>query len=126
MALKISAMQLKVMPTPSKIGQATSSLGLWLMPKTSMTPKIAVTVKSDLNAAHSISAMTTLSRLTGAFMMPSQVFCTCMREKAEYSASKDAACMALMQMLPLAKNKMYGTLTPPDVGATSPTSAPMP
>jgi hypothetical protein len=29
-----------------------------------------------------------------------------MREKAEYKASKEAAFMALMQMLPLAKNKM--------------------
>ncbi len=39
-------------------------------------------------------------------MMPSQVFCTCMRENAEYSASKLAAFMALMQMLPLARNRM--------------------
>jgi hypothetical protein len=29
-----------------------------------------------------------------------------MRLKAEYSASNDAACMALMQMEPLAKNRM--------------------
>jgi hypothetical protein len=29
-----------------------------------------------------------------------------MRENAEYKASNDAAFMALMQMLPLAKNKM--------------------
>ena len=47
-----------------------------------------------------------LSRLTGAFMMPSQVFCTCMREKAEYSASNDAAFIALMQIEPLARNRM--------------------
>ena len=39
-------------------------------------------------------------------MMPSQVFCTCMREKAEYSASKEAAFIALMQIEPLARNRM--------------------
>jgi hypothetical protein len=105
-ALKISAMQLKVMPTPNRIGQASSSLGLWLMPSASITPRMAVTVNSALKAAHSISASTMSSSRTGAFRMPSQVFCTCMRENAEYSASKDAACMALMQMLPLARNRM--------------------
>jgi hypothetical protein len=29
-----------------------------------------------------------------------------MREKAEYSASNEAACIALMQIEPLAKNKI--------------------
>ena len=96
-------MQLKVMPANSKIGQATKSLGLWLMPKPSITNKMALTVNKDLNAAHSISANTTSSSRTGALRMPSQVFCTCMREKAEYKASKVAAFMALMQMEPLAK-----------------------
>ena len=38
--------------------------------------------------------------------MPSQVFCTCLRENAEYSASKLAAFMALMQIEPLARNRM--------------------
>ncbi len=76
------------------------------MPSASITPNMAVTVNSDLNAAQSISASTTLSRLTGAFMMPSQVFCTCMRLKAEYKASNEADCMALMQMEPLARNRM--------------------
>ena len=76
------------------------------MPSASITPRMAVTVNSALKAAQSISASSTLSRLMGAFMMPSQVFCTCMREKAEYSASKLAAFMALMQMEPLARNRM--------------------
>src|SRR5687768_4841027 len=96
----------KVMPTHSSTGQATSSLGLWLMFSASITHRMAVTAESDLKPAHSISASTTSSRLTGAFMMPSQVFCTCMREKAEYSASKEAAFIALMQMEPLARNRM--------------------
>ena len=59
-----------------------------------------------MKPAHSISASTTSSRPTGAFMMPSQVFCTCMREKAEYSASNEAAFIALMQIEPLARNRM--------------------
>ena len=63
-------------------------------------------VKMALNAAHSISASTMLSSPTGAFRMPSQVFCTCMRENAEYKASKLAAFMALMQTEPLARNRM--------------------
>ena len=99
-------MQENVIPTPSSTGQAASSLGLWLMPRPSITNRSAVTVNSALKPAHSISASTTLSRLTGAFMMPSQVFCTCMREKAEYSASNDAAFIALMQIEPLARNRM--------------------
>ena len=99
-------MQENIMPTPSKIGHATNSLGLWLMPSASITHKMAVTVNTALKAAHSISASTRSSRPMGAFMMPSQVFCTCMRLNAEYSASKLAAFMALMQIEPLAKNKM--------------------
>src|SRR5436305_10519416 len=97
------------MPANSSTGQAASSFGLWLMPSASMTNMVAVTVNSALNAAHSISASTMLSRAIGAFMMPSQVFCTCMRENAEYSASNDAAFIALMQIDPLARNTMYGT-----------------
>ena len=99
-------MQLKVMPTHKRMGHAANSFQLWVMPSVHMTPKMAVMVKSDLKAAHSISAKSTSSKRMGAFMMPSHVFCTCMREKAEYSASKVAAFMALMQMEPLAKNKM--------------------
>ena len=94
------------MPTHSSTGQATSSLGEWLMPSASITPRMAVTVNSALKAAQSISASTTSSSPTGVFMMPSQVFCTCMREKAEYSASKLAAFIALMQIEPLARKRM--------------------
>ena len=76
------------------------------MPKANITHKIAVAVNNALNAAHSISASSTSSKRTGAFMMPSQVFCTCMRENAEYKASNVAAFMALMHTEPLAKNMM--------------------
>ena len=88
------------------MGQASTSIGLRLMSSASITPMMAVTVNSDLNAAHSISASSTSRRSTGAFMMLSQVFCTCMRENAEYSASKVAAFIALMQIEPLARNRM--------------------
>ncbi|MCY1240352.1 hypothetical protein D9M72_531950 [compost metagenome] len=77
-----------------------------------------------MNAAHSISASTMSSSPTGAFMIPSQVFCTCIRENAEYSASKLAAFIALMQIDPLARNRMYGTCVPSTV--TCPTKAPIP
>ena len=96
----------KVIPTKPSNGNASNSIGLLLMPRASMTSKITTLVNSDLKAAHSISASTTSSSRTGAFMMPSQVRCTCMRENAEYSASNDAAFMALVHMEPLAKNKM--------------------
>ncbi len=79
----MSAMLENITPASSNTGHAISSFGLWLMPSASITPMIAVTVKNALNAAQSISASTTSSRPTGAFMMPSQVFCTCMRENAE-------------------------------------------
>ena len=63
-------------------------------------------------------------------MMPSQVRWICMRENAEYSASNDAAFIALMQTEPLAKNTMYGTTTAPPLPLppvdTCPTSAPKP
>ena len=71
------------MPEAMSTSHATMSLGLWLMPSANITKRMAVTVKIDLNAAHSISASTMSSSPTGAFMMPSHVFCTCMREKAE-------------------------------------------
>ena len=94
------------MPAHNSTGIASNSFGEWLMPRASITPMMASTENSALKAAHNISPSTTSSRPTGAFMMPSQVFCTCMRENAEYSASKLAAFMALMQMLPLARNRM--------------------
>ena len=56
--------------------------------------------------AHSISANTMSSSAIGALRMLSQVFWICMREKAEYMASNEAAYMVLMQMLPEARNRM--------------------
>ena len=75
-ALKIKARQLKVMPTTRNSGQANNSFQLWVMPRAAITPKMAVTVNTALKAAHSISASNTSSKRTGAFKMPSNVFCT--------------------------------------------------
>ena len=82
-ALKIRARQLNVIPVSNNTGHASNRCVLVLMFKASITSMIAVLVNSDLKAAHNISANTTLSRLTGAFMMPSHVFWTCIRENAE-------------------------------------------
>jgi hypothetical protein len=71
------------MPTKRSTAHAARSFGLWLMLSASITKRIAVAVNNALKPAHSISASRMLSRFTGAFMMPSHVFCTCMRENAE-------------------------------------------
>ena len=64
---------------------------------------MAAAENSALNAAQSISAKTMSSSETGAFKMPSQVRCICIREKAEYNPSKVAASAALAAMLPEAR-----------------------
>ena len=58
------------------------------------------------DAHHSHSASTTSSSESGALMMPSQVRCTCMRENAEYIASKLAVNIALWQTMPVPMNAM--------------------
>ncbi len=60
-----------------------------------------------LLAAHTHSATSTSSSVIGAFMIASHVFCTCMREKPEYIASKEAAIIVLEQTVPAARNAMY-------------------
>ena len=52
---------------------------------------MAVPERTLLLAAHTTSASTTSSRPIGVLRIASQVFCICMREKAEYSASKRRA-----------------------------------
>ena len=94
------------MPVTSRIGSASRVRGDCVMPSAQITARITVAENSALKPAHSISASTTSSSSIGVFRMPSQVFCTCMREKAEYRASKLAAFMALMQTEPPARNRM--------------------
>ena len=57
--------------------------------------RIASTDITLFDAAQIHSANTTSSSETGALMMASQVRCTCMRENAEYIASKDDVNIAL-------------------------------
>ncbi len=71
-----------------------------------MTIRIAVPDSVALAAAHSSSPAITSSSVTGAFMIASQVRCTCMREKAEYSASNEAAFMVEAHTVPAARKAM--------------------
>ena len=90
-------------------GKAHSASGEATNPSAVITAKIATPDKLALAAAHSHSPSMTSSSATGAFMMASQVFCMCMRENDEYSASKEAAFMVDPHTVPLARNAMYDT-----------------
>ena len=79
-ALNTSATDAKVMPTKPSTGSASSIVGARLMPSAKTTAMMAAAEINALNAAHSISAKTMSSSAIGAFMMLSQVRCTCMRE----------------------------------------------
>ena len=68
-----------------------------------MTMRMAVPENSDLVAAHTSSPATTSASPSGVLRMASQVFCTCMREKAEYKASKVAAFITEAQTVPAAR-----------------------
>ena len=72
------------------------------------------------DAAHTHSATTTSSSAIGALTIASQVRCMCIRENAEYIASKLEVNIALWQTMPVPMNAMYGM--PP----TSPMKAPRP
>ena len=64
-------------------------------PNPRMTMRIASTDITLFDAAQIHSANMTSSSETGALMMASHVRCTCMRENAEYIASKDDVNIAL-------------------------------
>ena len=85
-----------------------------------ITIRIASTEITLLVAAQTHSANTTSSSDIGALMIASQVRCTCMRENAEYIASKEEVNMALWHTMPVPMNAMY--FMPP----TSGTNAPIP
>jgi hypothetical protein len=68
-----------------------------------MTMRMAAPENSDLVAAQNNSPATTSARPSGVLRMASQVFCTCMREKAEYRASKVAAFMVEAHTVPAAR-----------------------
>ena len=58
------------------------------------------------DAAQTHSASITSSSEIGALMIASHVRCTCMRENAEYIASKLDVNIALWQTIPVPRNAM--------------------
>ena len=64
-------------------GIAHNASGEAMKPSAAITTRIAAPESVALAAAQSSSPASTSSRVTGAFMIASQVRCTCMREKAE-------------------------------------------
>ena len=65
-----------------------------------MTARIAVVDTTAFDAAQIHSANTTSSSDSGALMIASQVRCMCIRENAEYIASKLDVNIALWQTMP--------------------------
>src|SRR5512132_4144409 len=109
-----------VSPTTKPSGSTQMASQEWPKPSTMTTARIASTDITLFDAAHIHSANTTSSSEMGALMIASHVRCTCMRENAEYIASKDDVNIALWQTMPVQINAMY--FIPP----TSGTNAPMP
>ena len=72
-------------------------------PSAQITTRIASPESTLLEAAQTSSASTTSSSSIGALVIASQVLCTCMRENAEYIASKVALFMVLDQTMPAAR-----------------------
>ena len=87
-------------------------------PSTMITPRIASTDITLLDAAQIHSANRTSSSDSGALMIASQVRCTCMRENAEYMPSKEAVNIALWQTMPVPMKAMY--FMPPISGMNAP------
>ena len=85
----------KVRPIRKASGMIHSVRGECDSPSAKIISRMAKPDRKLLLAAHMASASSTSSRLSGVFMIASQVFCTCMRENAEYSASKVAVFIVL-------------------------------
>ena len=92
-------------------GSTHSIIGPCVRPMAVMTTRIAAPENSDLVAAQNSSPATTSASPSGVLRMASQVFCTCMREKAEYSASKLAAYMLEEATKPAARTKSQHVLS---------------
>ena len=87
-------------------GNSSSRVGEREMFSASITAMIARPENMLLVAAHSHSAISTSSSSTGALRIDAQVCWTCMREYAEYRASKLAAIAVLMHTEPAARKTM--------------------
>jgi hypothetical protein len=106
-ALKINAIEAKVIPIKNNSGGTNHVVGCNPIPNKNKTINIAVPDMSDLLAAHSISANTMSSKLSGVCISVSHVLCTCIRENAEYKASNEAAIMTDIHIDPLARYSIY-------------------
>src|SRR5687767_7131228 len=93
-------------------------------PSAAATSSTALPDRKALLAAQTASPVNTSSSVTGAFMMASQVRCTCMREKPEYIASNDALVMMLEHTVPAARKAMYDV--PKTSGSMRPSPYPKP
>src|SRR6185369_9848071 len=85
-----------------------------------ITARMAAVDVTAFDAAQIHSANITSSSEMGALMIASQVRCTCIRENAEYIASKLEVNIALWHTMPVPRNAMYF------MPSTSGTNAPMP
>src|ERR1700704_3136778 len=96
----------KQRPTSGTTAGTTSDRGEVDSPSAHTTTRMATPERKLLLVAQASSASTTSSSSTGAFMMASQVRCTCMREKAEYMDSNVALFIVLEHTIPAARNAM--------------------
>src|SRR5215471_4807728 len=90
----------------------------WPKPRPRMTARIAIVDITAFDAAQTHSANTTSSSEIGALMIASHVRCTCIRENAEYMASKLDVNIALWQTMPVPMKTMY--FIPPTSGMNEP------
>src|SRR3990172_7463639 len=77
-------------------------------PSPHTTSRMARPERKLLLAAQTSSAVTMSSSVIGAAMIASQVFCTCMREKPEYSASNVALFAVEKHSVPAAGEGVEG------------------
>src|SRR6185369_1758870 len=96
-------------PTSTTTASAHSDSGDCDRPMAHTTTRRASPERNSLAVTHSNSASTTSSRATGAFMMASQVRCTCMREKPEYRVSNVALLVVEKHTVPAARKATYDT-----------------
>ena len=93
-------------------------------PRPQITARIARPDNRLLDVAQVSSPNITSSSVIGAFRIASQVRCTCIREKLEYSTSNVAAFIVLYAIVPAARNVMYDA--PPTLGSKLPRPNPRP
>src|SRR3970040_2426572 len=102
-AVMMSPRAEKASPVRKTTGKTHNASGDCARPRAAATTSTAVPESTLLLAAQTASPMTTSSSVTGALMIASHVFWTCIREKPEYIASNDALIMVLEHTMPEAR-----------------------